>query len=264
MGDPALDLVAGEEAADQTVQLTLIQGGLSETEAAAAAAAAAAEEAAAEAAALAAEEAAAAAVAEGAAAAAAAGIGGTVLAATGVGLLVLGVVALGYYLYTESAELEETDQPTTVESCPLAAAAAAASGSATYKPVIPNQQYSDQTCTDQELEGYQKVKDQIEDDIDDAPGYQLPKKPYQDPIKQTKLCDKLRNKKDLLQKLLDIRRIIDKQCFNSPKSTDDEKVRDDGHKKQIDNLKDALKNIDADIEKYCTQPGQPPEKPDGD
>jgi len=99
MGLPALSIVeeaAAEEAAAQTVQLTLIEGGAVAVEAGGAVAAGEA----------------------AAGGAAVAGIGGAAIATAGVALVVLGLLALGYYLYTRSQRSSDVPQsPNAVQRC---------------------------------------------------------------------------------------------------------------------------------------------------
>lgn len=118
MGEPALVLeeVVGEEAVRQTVRLTLIEGGAATAEATTAVAAAeagtavAAGEIAAGGAVAAAEAGGALAAGEVAAGGAAAGVGGAAVATAGIALVVIGLAALGYYLYKRSNSRSEESQ----------------------------------------------------------------------------------------------------------------------------------------------------------
>jgi hypothetical protein len=118
MGDPAFALgesALAQQAVQQTVKLTLIQGGLSAGDGAGAAALGSGAAAAEVGTGLAAAEVGTAAAAAGAGA----GIGlGTVLAFTGIGLAVIAVGALGYYLYTRSKKANVPPPPKAVTDCP--------------------------------------------------------------------------------------------------------------------------------------------------
>jgi hypothetical protein len=126
MGEPALAIVdeaAGEQAAQQTVRLIVIEGGAGAAEAGGAVAAA--------------EVGGSVAAGEVAGGAAAAGIGGAAVATAGVALVVIGLAALGYYLYKRHEAADSNPKPAlpvTPELVTRCASAGSASSASTAAP----------------------------------------------------------------------------------------------------------------------------------
>lgn len=111
-----------------------------------------------------------------------------------------------------------------------------------FKPVIPGQKWSDQTCTNAELQVLHAEKDAKCGAIQTA---QIPKKPYGDPLgkgaaKLKRLCGNLRSRETGLKECLNARQKIQDECFNSPKKTQDEIDRDDAHKQEVARINVAL------------------------
>jgi hypothetical protein len=128
--------------------------------------------------------------------------------------------------------------------------------SSTHKPVIPGQQYTDQTCSNERLG---QLRDQLSKNKEAAGGsglpFKPPKRPYDesDPAQAAKkklLCDDLRERERAWQDLIKTRDQIQDECFNSPKTTEDEKKRDDDHKRARKEADQALENIRKDIAFY--------------
>jgi RHS repeat-associated protein len=112
-----------------------------------------------------------------------------------------------------------------------------------YKPVIPGQKYSDQTCTDQEREA-------LHADLNEKKKIQkvqVPKKPPTDPIKRAKLCEQLRKREADLVALLAARQKMQDHCFASaaPK-TADEQAQQTAHEVEYGNVYRAYQSTKAD------------------
>jgi hypothetical protein len=111
-----------------------------------------------------------------------------------------------------------------------------------FKPVIPGQKYSDQTCTDAD-------RDTLHDDINRKKAIQkvqVPKKPPTDPTKKGKLCAQLSQREQDLGALLAARQKLQDECFASPKNTQDEKDRQKAHDDEYANVHKAYTNTRAD------------------
>ena len=186
MGDPALILedAAGEEAVRQTVRLTLIEGGASAAEAASAVAAAeaggavAAGEIATGGAVAAAEAGGAVAAGEAAAGgAAAAGIGGAAIATAGIALVVVGLAALGYYLYKRSTTVPTESEPQVpatpdlISSCPTSAVSSGPAKAVAPTPagLTAGQEQLWRTCKDL----HDKYKSTQREAAADAPKFKI-------------------------------------------------------------------------------------------
>lgn len=123
-----------------------------------------------------------------------------------------------------------------------------------HKAVIPDQEYTDQTCLDERLG---QLQDQLKDNKKPS-SKKLPFKPSKRPYdesnpaqraKKKLLCDYLREREQAHKDLIKTRDQIQEECFNSPKTTEDEKERDDSHKTERRHAEDALKKIQNQIAK---------------
>ena len=141
-----------------------------------------------------------------------------------------------------------------------------ASTSPNYLPVIPDQKYTDQTCTDAVREAIHAQLEAIKDQraqLGRLP--QIPKKGYNQQLaeapddkvknsilrKQQVLCGKLNEALSLAKELLRIRNLMQSECFNSPKNTQDEKDRDVEHQKQVKGLNNQIKELLKAIKNNC-------------
>jgi hypothetical protein len=128
-------------------------------------------------------------------------------------------------------------------------AATAAAAALLYRALVPGQRYSDQTCSNSELDALHAKKDSICNSVQTV---QPPKKPYADPngadaAKQKRLCDNLRQKEQDLKDCIKARQDVQDACFKSPKNTPDEIARDDAHKGQMEQLNRALAKTQQQI-----------------
>jgi hypothetical protein len=69
--------------------------------------------------------------------------------------------------------------------------------------------------------------------------------------RQRELCQKLNDMLKEREALLEVRNEMQKRCFNSPKTTDDEKERDDGHKRQIGEAQKSIDSLKEQIQANC-------------
>jgi hypothetical protein len=121
-----------------------------------------------------------------------------------------------------------------------------------FKPVVPGQRYSDQTCTDAELKTLHDEKDKKCGAIQTA---QIPQKVYPDPLgkdknKKAMLCKNLRAREQGLQECLAARQAVQDECFNSPKNTQDEKDRAQAHADEVGRLQGALATTQQAIKDF--------------
>jgi hypothetical protein len=85
--------------------------------------------------------------------------------------------------------------------------------------------------------------------------FKPPKKPFDesDPAQAAKkklLCDYLRQKEQAWEELIKTRNQIQDECFNSPKTDNEQRKRDDDHKRARKEAEEALENVREDLKKY--------------
>jgi hypothetical protein len=126
----------------------------------------------------------------------------------------------------------------------------------TQKQVIPGQKYTDQTCSNERLG---QLNDQLTKNKKAAAGtslpFKAPKRPYDesDPAQAAKkelLCKNLREREKAWEDLIKTRDQIQSECFNSPKTTQDEQDRDRVHQDAREQAAKALANIRSDLAFY--------------
>jgi hypothetical protein len=140
-------------------------------------------------------------------------------------------------------------------TCTGPEASASSPSTSTYKPVIPGQKYSDQTCLDETREQLQEQLNKDKKACASRLPFKPPKRPFDesDPAQAAKkklLCDDLRRREQAWQDLIKTRDQIQDECFNSPKTTQDEIERDEVHQQASTEAAQALENVRKDIAFY--------------